>query len=169
MNILQIVGYKNAGKTTTATAAIAHLNRLGYTVGAIKHDAHDFEPDVPGTDSWRHREAGAAMTAITSPSCTAWTMERPSELDELLAVMRDNGVEAAIVEGFKTAPYPKLVLLRDEADIELLSLTSIVAVAVREPNERLRVEAAKLDTPYFVIGDHQFASLLAFIAASIHR
>ncbi|MFD0674188.1 molybdopterin-guanine dinucleotide biosynthesis protein B [Cohnella sp. GCM10027633] len=173
MIVLQIVGYKNAGKTTLATAAISRLSGLGYSVGAVKRDAHDFEPDVPGTDSYRHRQAGAYMTAITSDSRTAWTIERPNELDELLANMRVNGVEVAIVEGFKTAPHPKLVLLRDEADIELLRLSNIVAVGLREPNERLVAAAARADLPIFDIGDKQLDELLIYIssiiAAAIHE
>ena len=28
------------------------LTQKGYRVAAVKHDGHDFEPDVPGTDSW---------------------------------------------------------------------------------------------------------------------
>ena len=49
--IFAISGYKNSGKTTMIENLIPILTGYGYKVATIKHDAHDFEPDVPGTDS----------------------------------------------------------------------------------------------------------------------
>lgn len=167
MLVLQIVGYKNAGKTTLATEAIRRLSTLGYLVGSAKHDAHDFEPDVPGTDSWRHREAGAFLTAISSDSRTAWTIERPSTLDAILDQMRNNAVDVAVVEGFKTAPHPKIVLLRDEADNALLGLPNIIAIALRQPNEPATAAAASARLPVFIIGDFQLDGLLGYIEALV--
>lgn len=162
MIVLQIAGYKNSGKTTLATAIVRRLSSRGYLIGTIKHDAHRFEPDVPGTDSWKHREAGAYATAVTSPSRTAWTMERPTSLETLLNEMRQHALDAVIVEGFKDAPYPKVVLLRDEADTELLRLPNIVAVAIREQNEELATAAAS-QLPLYIIGDAYLDELLDYL------
>ena len=61
--IFAISGYKNSGKTTLITKLIPELKQRGYRVAVIKHDGHDFEADVPGTDSYRHQKAGAACPA----------------------------------------------------------------------------------------------------------
>lgn len=40
-HIIQIVGYKNTGKTTLTAALIGHFSSMGLKVAAIKHDGHD--------------------------------------------------------------------------------------------------------------------------------
>ena len=57
-----VCGEKNSGKTTLVTELIPLLAQRGCLVATVKHDGHDFEPDVPGTDSFRHRKAGAYGT-----------------------------------------------------------------------------------------------------------
>ncbi len=68
---LHIIGRKNAGKTTLVVELIERLTGRGLVVGSIKHTHHRHELDVPGKDSYRHREAGAAPVAIVSPGMTA--------------------------------------------------------------------------------------------------
>jgi len=133
MKILQVVGYKNAGKTTLACELVRHFAQRGWRVGTIKHDAHDFEPDVPGKDTWHHRQAGAYTTAIASPTRTAWSVEQTTGLDALIAAMNGQAVDLVVVEGFKTAPHAKIVLLRGADDADLLRLPGIVAAAERPP------------------------------------
>ncbi|MBN2983160.1 MULTISPECIES: molybdopterin-guanine dinucleotide biosynthesis protein B [Cohnella] len=150
MNILQVVGFKNAGKTTLVCELVTALARDGLKIGTLKRDEHDsFEPDVPGTDSWRHRQAGAAVTAIASPSRTAWFAGVPRTLDELIDGMRPYGLDLLLAEGFKSAPYPKIAILRSEADRELLSLPGVAAAMLREDSPRAQAEAAGLGIPAF--------------------
>ena len=59
MNVIGIVGWKNCGKTTLASALIRELSGRGLTVNSIKHAHHGVDVDQPGTDSYKHREAGA--------------------------------------------------------------------------------------------------------------
>lgn len=63
--VLQIVGYKNSGKTTLACRLIHALSAQGLRVGSAKHDAHQFQLDDPGTDSSRHLLHGAVETVLT--------------------------------------------------------------------------------------------------------
>ncbi|WP_308636041.1 molybdopterin-guanine dinucleotide biosynthesis protein B [Paenibacillus silvisoli] len=125
--ILQIVGYKNSGKTTMLAALTKRLKQAGYTVGTAKHDAHDFTMDTPGTDTWKHQEAGADITAISSASRSAIISKRPEPLSDLLAHMRH--VDIVLVEGFKQERYPKLILLRSPEDFPLLELTNAIMTA----------------------------------------
>ena len=56
-----VVGRHNSGKTTLIVKLIAELTRRGIDVGSVKHHHRTgFEFDVPGKDSYRHREAGAS-------------------------------------------------------------------------------------------------------------
>ena len=52
--LFAISGCKHTGKTTLITKLIPILNKKGYKVAVIKHDGHDFEGDVPGTDTYKH-------------------------------------------------------------------------------------------------------------------
>lgn len=40
------------------------LTDYGLKVATVKHDGHEFEGDVPGTDTYRHMKAGAFGTAV---------------------------------------------------------------------------------------------------------
>jgi len=145
IGVVQIVGYKKSGKTTLACRLIERFAADGWAVGALKHDAHDFEPDVAGTDSHRLRLAGARAAAIASPRRTAWFEERGAELGELLSRMRAQGLDLVVVEGWKREPYPKLALVQKEEDVPLLAeLAGVLAVVTwnAELRERLQRPAA---------------------------
>ena len=64
--ILAVSGVKNSGKTTLITKLLPELKKRGLQVAVIKHDGHDFEADVPGTDSWKYAQAGADGTCVFS-------------------------------------------------------------------------------------------------------
>jgi molybdopterin-guanine dinucleotide biosynthesis protein B len=127
--IFQIVGYKNTGKTTLVCRLTERFKQAGYKVGTIKHDAHDFQMDTPGTDTWKHQAAGADITAITSPVKTAIIKQQPESLDRLIEQMPE--ADVIIIEGFKAASYPKIIAIRSAADYELLQqLSCPLAAAV---------------------------------------
>ena len=66
MKVIGLAGWSGAGKTTLLTRLIPHFNAQGLRVSVIKHAHHQFDVDVPGKDSWRHREAGAAEVLVAS-------------------------------------------------------------------------------------------------------
>ena len=57
--LIAVSGVKNSGKTTLIQKVIPKLNENGLKVATIKHDGHDFEADVEGTDTYKHKKAGA--------------------------------------------------------------------------------------------------------------
>lgn len=126
--VIQIVGFKNRGKTTLVCKLVERLKDKGFQVGTIKHDAHEFEMDKPGKDTWKHREAGAETVSIISSSMTAIIKQRPLSVYEILDQMND--LDFVFIEGFKNGPFPKIVLLKEEEDQTLLKeLTNIIGVA----------------------------------------
>lgn len=110
--VLQIIGYKNSGKTTLACKLISELTARGLRVGSAKHDAHEFQLDDDGTDSQRHLSHGALETVLTSNSATRVMSRAPMSLDEIASSMNGR-VDILIAEGFKSARYPKIALLRE--------------------------------------------------------
>ncbi|NMT63196.1 molybdopterin-guanine dinucleotide biosynthesis protein B [Marinobacter orientalis] len=133
MNVIGIVGWKNCGKTTLASALIRELSGRGFTVNSIKHAHHKVDVDQPGTDSYHHRESGAREVILAGGQRFAIMHElRGAEeptLDELLA--RLGPCDWVVVEGFKTHSHPKIEVHRRECAKAPLypNDASIIAVA----------------------------------------
>jgi molybdopterin-guanine dinucleotide biosynthesis protein B len=108
--VLAVSGIKNSGKTTFLAGVIPVLRERGLRIAAIKHDAHDFSPDVPGTDSYRLAAAGAAAVAVYSQRRYMVTEEKTVSLAGLLG--RFSAYDLVLIEGAKHSGYPKIEILR---------------------------------------------------------
>jgi len=112
--VFGITGWKNSGKTTLIEALIREFARRDIRVSAIKHAHHDFDIDIPGKDSYRHREAGAQQVLVASHQRWALMQElRGSDapnLSELLALLAP--CDLVLVEGFKHDRHPKIEVVR---------------------------------------------------------
>jgi molybdopterin-guanine dinucleotide biosynthesis protein MobB len=109
--IVAVCGVKNSGKTTLLAGILPLLKQKGLRVAAIKHDAHDFDPDVPGTDSYRLRHAGADKVAIFSKTKTMVIAQCPNISFEILAEAFGD-VDLILLEGGKATDYPKIEVVR---------------------------------------------------------
>ena len=119
--IVSIVGKSNSGKTTLIEKLIPELIQRGYKVATVKHDVHSFEVDKEGKDSWRHRQAGAYCTIISSPKQIA--VIRTTDHDATLEEIRDRFVDdldIIISEGYKNDSAPKVEVFRKEVHKEPL-------------------------------------------------
>jgi molybdopterin-guanine dinucleotide biosynthesis protein B len=105
-----VSGVKNSGKTTLMEKLIRELRGRGLQVAAIKHDGHDFTPDVPGTDSYRFGQAGACGYAIYSPQ--RYLLVRQVKTDERDFLDAFPEADVILLEGFKDSAYPKLEVVR---------------------------------------------------------
>lgn len=109
--VLAVCGEKNAGKTTFLCGLIPALNRLGLRVAAIKHDGHEFEPDRPGTDSFRLLQAGAWGAAVYSHSqCQLVCRRAGLEVPQLARAFA--GADLVLLEGGRQSRYPKIEVVR---------------------------------------------------------
>ncbi len=128
--IVSIVGKSGAGKTTLLEKLIPELKRRGYRVATIKHDAHQFEIDHPGKDSYRLFHAGSEWTVIGSPAKLASVrrLERELTLDEIAATL--SGVDIILTEGYKREARRRVEVSRREHSTELISHPSeLLAIA----------------------------------------
>ncbi len=158
---LHIIGRKNSGKTTLVVDLVRHLTTQGYRVGTIKHTHHRHELDVPGKDSFQHRQAGAAavgilspgMSAIFCPSDTATGHQRydlmaPMFADcDLVLVEGDSATAALRVEIWRSACGELPYAASDETIAAVIS-DDTVAVQTkslrRNPIEPLATELLQL-------------------------
>lgn len=112
--VLGIVGWSGSGKTTLITKLIPLLSARGLRVATLKHAHHAFDVDVPGKDSYEHRQAGACEVLISS--ARRWVQMHEvgdgaeATLPELL--QRVSPCDLILVEGFKAAPHFKLEVFR---------------------------------------------------------
>jgi molybdopterin-guanine dinucleotide biosynthesis adapter protein len=114
MNVIGLAGWSGAGKTTLLTRVIPYWLTQGLRVSVIKHAHHDFDVDIPGKDSWVHRQSGATEVLVSSARRWALMHElrgasEPS-LAELLGKMAR--VDLVVIEGFKREPLPKIEVHR---------------------------------------------------------
>ena len=118
---VSFIARSGTGKTTLVTALIAELKARGYKVGAIKHDAHKFEIDHPGKDSYRFTESGADSMLISSNSKLAFVKrhQQTPEIDQLIGDYFAD-VDIVLVEGFKKLGLPKIEVHRQEHGNRLL-------------------------------------------------
>ena len=103
MRLIGLAGWSGSGKTTLLTRLIPVLTARGLRVSTVKHAHHEFDVDVPGKDSWRHREAGAAELEELRD-------EAEPPLAELLPRLAP--VDLVIVEGWKREAHPRIEVFR---------------------------------------------------------
>ena len=133
--VICVCGCKKSGKTLLVARLVRYFADRGLSVGTIKHDGHDFDlgqsPDREGTDSWRHRAAGARASAVFSSK--RWALFRDGEpaLGTILASMAD--MDLILVEGLKGSAWPKIVVYGEGERPE--AAEPILAVVSREPVE----------------------------------
>lgn len=108
--VIAVSGVKNSGKTTLLEKLVAILTERGLRVAVIKHDAHSFEPDVAGTDSWRHRRAGAYGTAVYDGEKFLLVKEQQVSAEDLIRAFPE--ADLILLEGQKSSAWPKFEIVR---------------------------------------------------------
>lgn len=118
--VISVVAMSGSGKTTLLEKVIKILKKKDIRLAVIKHDAHSFEMDKPGKDTWRHSQAGADIVAISSPEKFALIEKRKRELtlDEIVDRIED--VDLIITEGYKKEKMPKIEVFRSAVHSTLL-------------------------------------------------
>jgi molybdopterin-guanine dinucleotide biosynthesis protein len=120
-----VSGIKNSGKTTLIEKLITAFKTEGLKVGVIKHDGHDFELDLPDTDTYRLRQAGSNPTAIYSQ--TKFAIIQAQEdicMKNLLDYFSD--CDILIVEGLKDSDLPKIEVVIKEPQSNEKNLMAVV-------------------------------------------
>ena len=127
--IIGVAVFKNAGKTTLVERLVPRLAEDG-RVATIKSIHHDIEVDTPGTDTHRHRTAGAETVVGITPAMTFEVTTHgkrdpptadsdallESDDPEMQALSRTlerlarRGYDIVLVEGFSQSPLPTILV-----------------------------------------------------------
>ncbi len=148
--VIGIAGWKKSGKTTLTVRLVEEFARRGLKVATVKHAHHAFEVDTAETDSARHRRAGARQVAIVSQRRWAVINELDDApepgLDEVISWLEP--CDLIIVEGYKTAPIPKIETRRIESVMHRPLAPDdpmVVAIAADHPVEGMSIPVLALD------------------------
>ncbi len=88
------------------------LSENGLKVATVKHDGHTFEPDVPGTDSYRFFQAGAWASLIYDNRKYSLTRQAGITEEEAPGLLPE--ADIVLLEVFKWSGYPKMEIVRKE-------------------------------------------------------
>jgi molybdopterin synthase catalytic subunit len=133
MKVISVVGTKKTGKTTLVAALVRSLARHG-KVGTIKNMVTH---PVDSGDTKRHFDAGADVVIGLGEARLKVTRER-GDLDSALAELQAEGVDYAVVEGFKHSRLPKIAM----ADIDVPNM--VRRVRLNDVNEVLVEELTEM-------------------------
>ncbi len=132
--VVAVSGLKNAGKTSLIVAMLPHLTAAGLKVATIKHDGHSFIPDPEYTDTGKHMSAGACGTAVFDDQ--KYKIIQYGSFDVNSFAARFPEADLVLLEGFKSSNWPKLEVVREDAEPmcdpdTLLALVSDKAVTLK--------------------------------------
>ena len=145
--VISVVGNSGAGKTTLLEKLVRELKHRGYRVAAVKHDAHNFQMDHPGKDTYRLAEAGADAVIISAADRLA-LLERVDEertLDDL-AAMVSGRVDVILTEGYRRAAAAKIEVSRREFSSDLVATPDELMALVTD-------QQFDIDVPHFGLND----------------
>jgi molybdopterin-guanine dinucleotide biosynthesis adapter protein len=131
--IIQVVGFKDSGKTTLVQKLIQELLKDNLQYGVLKHHGHGGPPTIQdnGTDTWKYRESGAGTTAVEGAGIFQFTSNLFDNLslENLITFFQLLPLDGLIIEGYKQADYPKIIIIHSEEDYqELMKLSNIIAI-----------------------------------------
>jgi molybdopterin molybdotransferase len=114
--VVGVIGESGSGKTTVITGLLRLLAADGVRVVAVKHAAHGFALDRPGSDSARMAASGAPVVVLAGPRETVIRMstgidepERAARLAETVAVaLWGDRPDLVLIEGFGHAGRPAI-------------------------------------------------------------
>jgi molybdopterin-guanine dinucleotide biosynthesis protein B len=157
--VISLIGKSNSGKTTLLEKLIPQIISHGFRVGVLKHHTHDFTFDVPGKDTWRHKQAGAEVVVLATPYGVGVVRDIKSDLsiDELVRQYYQD-VDIVITEGYKKGPHPKIEVCR--ADNQKPTIADRDESWVAFATDKL----INTELPVFDINDH--LGLASFIISS---
>lgn len=125
--IISFSGVSNSGKTTLIDG-LCKILIPRFKVGVIKHDPKNKALfDTKGKDSYKFFESGANV-ALVSPSQTTIRFQENIENSKILELFNMNEpLDYLFIEGFKTMPFKKICVIRDNFNQEEVDNATAIA------------------------------------------
>lgn len=134
MQVFAVSGYSGSGKTTVVEKIVSTLTKRGHSVITVKSSAHDVDEER-GTDTWRHRHAGAQETIMLGPKST---VVHYGERRTLNTLIQEEDADYLIIEGMKSSDIPKIWCVGPLGLEEEQLPSSVKAVVVWEKSEKMQ-------------------------------
>ncbi|MDN4523690.1 molybdopterin-guanine dinucleotide biosynthesis protein B [Fictibacillus fluitans] len=133
---IQIVGYKNSGKTTLVSNLLKAASAAGLRAGTLKHHGHggriDFQDE--NKDTGIHRSAGAVVSGVEGEGTFQLCLDQPVSFSRLVRLYELLELDLLLIEGFKEIQMPRVVLLKHDDDVELIRSSTNVLMAIAWPS-----------------------------------
>ena len=114
-NVFIFVGHSGSGKTTLIEKLLRELSGRGLRVATIKHAHHKVVLDTPGKDSWRYKQAGAAISMLVTSNELQLVADAVDRREPAQLAQRFLGeADLVLAEGFSHAAGVKIEVLRRE-------------------------------------------------------
>ncbi|HHX59091.1 MAG TPA: cyclic pyranopterin monophosphate synthase MoaC [Candidatus Moranbacteria bacterium] len=123
-----IAAQSGTGKTTVLVKLLPELKARGLKVAALKGEVRRYDLDVPGKDTWRFAEAGAAVTGMITPDKYIFIGSAPAEGINATASARLPDMDLVIIEGKRRSPFPKIEILRSAVNRQPLLPEGVIAI-----------------------------------------
>lgn len=120
MKVVQLIGVRASGKTSTVEILIKCLKEKGYRVGTIKMigcPAFSIEKNSK-SNTKRHADAGADVVIAAGVNETAVIYKKSLDINEMLKKNEKTGVDFCIVEGGYEYDLPRIVCARSILELE---------------------------------------------------
>ena len=131
------VGHSGSGKTTLMEKLIVLMTARGHRVNVIKSTHLDVQFEPEQKDSARFRRAGASEVVLSTPAryMLVHELHGAPKPQPVGLTGRMGPADVTLVEGYKSAPIPKVEVLRRESGQEALYTrdSTIIAVASDMP------------------------------------
>ena len=155
--VFSFVGHSGSGKTTLIEKLVRELSSSGLRVAVIKHAHHKVVLDTPGKDSWRYKQAGAAISVLVTSNELQLVADASDRREpEQLAQRFLGETDIVLAEGFSLAAGAKIEVLRRECStVPRCSIEDGLIAIVTD------IEAVYPQLPHFSLDD--MAGIVQFI------
>ena len=158
-------GYSGSGKTTLVTKLIEKFSEESFDVGYMKHDAHRFQMDKEGKDTFRAARAGASVVNINSAEKFAILSKGESSPHLLQSLYAQSDI--LFIEGYKKSLGPKILVLGERESKEKI-LMDYQSGELQGVLALVGIEATMdVDIPYFHRDD--ISNLSSFITGYFEK
>lgn len=154
MKVISVVGHKKSDKTSVVSALVRNLSGFGI-VGTIKHMGEQ-RLNSSEINAGRYVDAGAdtviGMTGTKETGTELISFSMDYDLEDALDMLCNQGLDFAVVEGFKESNLPKIVIgdlhgvsnvvfrMPEDIDMHEELTASLVGIALAQP-DRYTLEA----------------------------
>ena len=124
------------GKTTFIEQLVKIFSAQGISVGVIKSDAHGFNLDLEGKDSYRFQTAGAKSVAVVSPR--GWFMIQQTDARaDFLNVAEKMSVDLILTESRTHGTCPAISLWRGKGKVIADEKVAAIFTSAPAPSDEI--------------------------------